>query len=198
MGDNPTAGGAGDVSWTLTQLLAHPAFKDSTGPSLIYASLPAPEIIEQALKGGVGSVVDGYAGAKVDARFAPPVRVKGVVKSIVKGDKDAAVEIVVKVGSIHVILTQKRKPYHREMDLTKLGLNPRQTDIIVVKLGYLVEEWYAMQKGWVMALTPGGVDQDIEHLPYKRIKRPIFPMDRDMKDPDLSARFISVSGNQAE
>lgn len=198
MGDNPTAGGAGDVSWTLTQLLAHPAFKDSTGPSLIYASLPAPELVEQALKGGVGSMVDGYAGAKVDARFAPPVRVRGKVESIVKGDKDAAVEIVVKVGSIHVILTQKRKPYHHEVDLTKLGLNPRQTDIIVVKLGYLVEEWYAMQKGWVMALTPGGVDQDIEHLPYKRIKRPMFPMDRDMKDPDLSARFISVSGNQAE
>ncbi len=197
MGDNPTAGGAGDVSWTLTQLLAHPAFKDSTGPSLIYASLPAPEIIEQALKGGVGSMVDGYAGAKVDARFAPPVRVKGVVKSIVKGDKDAQVEVVVNVGSIHVILTQKRKPYHHEMDLTKLGLNPRKTDIIVVKLGYLVEEWYAMQKGWVMALTPGGVDQDIEHLPYKRIKRPMFPMDRDMKDPDLSARFIPLSSQKS-
>lgn len=196
MGDNPTAGGAGDVSWTLTQLLAHPAFKDSTGPSLIYASLPAPEIIEQALKVGVGKMVDGYAGAKVDARFSPPVRVTGIVESIVQGDKDAQVEVVVKVGSIHVILTQKRKPYHHEIDLTRLGLNPRTTDIIVVKLGYLVEEWYAMQAGWVMALTPGGVDQDIEHLPYKRIKRPMFPMDKNMKDPDLTARFIPLSGNK--
>jgi microcystin degradation protein MlrC len=196
MGDNPTAGGAGDVSWTLTQLLAHPAFKDSTGPSLIYASLPAPEIIEQALKVGVGKMVDGYAGAKVDARFSPPVRVKGIVESIVQGDKDAQVEVVVKVGSIHVILTQKRKPYHHEIDLTRLGLNPRTTDIIVVKLGYLVEEWYAMQAGWVMALTPGGVDQDIEHLPYKRIKRPMFPMDKNMKEPDLTARFIPLSGNK--
>lgn len=196
MGDNPTAGGAGDVSWTLTQLLAHPAFKDSTGPSVIYASLPAPELVAQALQAGVGKMVDGYAGAKVDARFAPPVRVKGVVQSIVKGDKDAVVEVVVRVGSIDVIVTQKRKPYHHEIDLTRLGLNPRKTDIIVVKLGYLVEEWYAMQAGWVMALTPGGVDQDIEHLPYKRIKRPMFPMDKNMKDPDLSAQFIPVSSNK--
>jgi microcystin degradation protein MlrC len=194
MGDNPTAGGAGDVSWTLTQLLAHPAFKDSTGPSLIYASIPAPELTEQALKVGVGKMVDGFAGAKVDARFSPPVRVKGIVESIVKGDKDAVVEVSVRVGSIHVILTQKRKPYHHEIDLTRLGLNPRKTDIIVVKLGYLVEEWYAMQAGWVMALTPGGVDQDIENLPYKRIKRPMFPMDKDMKDPELKARFIPLSG----
>jgi microcystin degradation protein MlrC len=65
-----------------------------------------------------------------------------------------------------------------------------------VKLGYLVEEWYAMQAGWVMALTPGGVDQDIEHLPYKRIKRPMFPMDKNMKEPDLTARFIPLSGNK--
>jgi microcystin degradation protein MlrC len=141
-------------------------------------------------------MVDGYAGAKVDARFSPPVRVKGIVESIVQGDKDAQVEVVVKVGSIHVILTQKRKPYHHEIDLTRLGLNPRTTDIIVVKLGYLVEEWYAMQAGWVMALTPGGVDQDIEHLPYKRIKRPMFPMDKNMKEPDLTARFIPLSGSK--
>ncbi len=195
MGDNPTAGGAGDVSWTLTRLLSHPAFKDSTGPSLIYASLPAPELVQQALQVGVGNAVDGYAGAKVDQRFAPPVRVKGIVESIVKGDIDAMVEVSVRVGSIHVILTQKRKPYHNEIDFTRLGLNPRKTDIVVVKIGYLVPELYNMRAGWVMALTPGGVDQDIEHLPYKRIKRPMFPFDRGMKDPDLSARFIPVSGN---
>ena len=27
MGDNPTAGGAGDVTWTLTELLKYPEFK---------------------------------------------------------------------------------------------------------------------------------------------------------------------------
>ena len=195
MGDNPTAGGAGDVSWTLTQLLSHPAFKDSMGPSVIYASLPAPELVQQAEQVGVGKTVDGYAGAKVDMRFAPPVRVKGVVESIVKGDIDAETEVSVRAGSIHIILTEKRKPYHKEVDFTNLGLNPRKTDIVVVKIGYLVPELYNMRAGWVMALTPGGVDQDIEHLPYKRIIRPMFPFDRDMKDPDLSARFIPVSGN---
>lgn len=197
MGDNPTAGGAGDVSWTLTQLLAYPAFKDSTGPSVIYASLPAPELVQQAVQVGVGNMVEGFAGAKVDARFSPPVHIKGIVEAIVKGDKDAAVEVAVRVGSIHVILTQKRKPYHNEIDFTQLGLNPRKTDIVVVKIGYLVPELYAMQAGWVMALTPGGVDQDIVHLPFKRIQRPMFPFDKDMKEPDLKSRLITVSGSAA-
>jgi len=94
---------------------------------------------------------------------------------------------------VHVIVTKKRKPYHHEMDFTKLGLHPRQTDIVVVKIGYLEPELYAMQKGWLMALTPGGVDQDIEHLPYHRIERPMFPLDHFDRDPDLSARMVSSS-----
>ncbi|MET0243772.1 MAG: M81 family metallopeptidase, partial [Flavitalea sp.] len=72
MGDNPTAGGAGDVTWTLNQLLNDPRFKKADGPSLIYASIPGPELVEAALKVGPGGKVDGYAGAKVDARFSPP------------------------------------------------------------------------------------------------------------------------------
>jgi microcystin degradation protein MlrC len=48
-----------------------------------------------------------------------------------------------------------------------------------------------------MALTPGGVDQDIVHLPFKRIQRPMFPFDKDMKEPDLKARLIPVSGSAA-
>ncbi|GAB4025879.1 M81 family metallopeptidase [Spirosoma gilvum] len=193
-GDNPTAGGAGDVTWTLTQILSRPEFQKATGPSLIYASIPAPELIRKAIAAGVGGRVEGTAGAAVDARYAPPIPLKGTVESIVKGDKDAEVEAVIKVGSVHVIITQKRKPYHKEIDFTRLGLKPREADIVVVKIGYLEPELYNMRADWIMALTPGGVDQDLFRLPYKRIKHPIFPFDKDMKTPDLSAQLVPVSG----
>jgi microcystin degradation protein MlrC len=193
-GDNPTAGGAGDVTWTLTEILKRPEFKEPDGPSLIYASIPGPEFVKKAIEAGIGNHVDGYAGAKVDARFAPPVPLSGMVESIAYGDKNTEVEVVVKVGSVHVIVTQKRKPYHKEIDFTRLGLHPREADIVVVKIGYLEPELYAMRADWILALTPGGVDQDLERLPYKRIKRPMFPLDKNMEDPDLSARLVPVSG----
>jgi microcystin degradation protein MlrC len=193
MGDNPTAGGAGDVTWTLNQLLARPEFKKPGGPSLIYASIPGADLVKKAMAAGKGGTVDGYAGAAVDSRYSPAAHLAGTVESIVTGDKDAEVEVVIRVGSLHVIVTQKRKPYHKEVDFTRLGLEPRKTDIVVVKIGYLEPELYAMRADWIMALTPGGVDQDIEHLPYKRIGRPMFPFDRDMKEPDLSARLIASS-----
>jgi microcystin degradation protein MlrC len=196
MGDNPTAGGAGDVTWTLHQILARPEFKSSKGPSLIYASIPGPELVAKALEVGVGGTVDAEAGAAIDNRYAPPVRLKGTVKAIEHGDQHAETEVVVQIGSINVIVTKKRKPYHHESDFTRLGLNPRNTDIVVVKIGYLVPELYDMRADWVMALTPGGVDQDLERLEFKRITRPMFPFDKDMPDPDLTAKLVPLSGKE--
>jgi len=193
MGDNPTAGGAGDVTWTITEILKHPAFQNDDAPSLIYASIPGPELVAEAIEIGVGGKIEAYAGAAVDDRYAPPILLSGEIRAIEHGDRYAETEVVVKVGSVNVIVTKKRKPYHREKDFTNLGLSPRESDIVVVKIGYLVPELYNMRADWIMAQTPGGVDQDLDRLGHKRIKRPMFPLDADMPDPDLSARFLKAS-----
>ena len=196
MGDNPTAGGAGDVTWTLKKILEHDAFKKQNGPSLIYASLPGPKFIDEAIEAGVGGKVEAFAGAEIDNRYEGPIKLKGIVEAILQGGKNAETEVVVRVGSVRVIVTKKRKPYHYESDFTNLGLDPRKSDILVVKIGYLVPELYDMRGDWIMALTPGGVDQDLHRLPYKRIERPMYPLDEDMADPDLTARFVPLSNEQ--
>jgi microcystin degradation protein MlrC len=188
MGDNPTAGGAGDVTWTLAKLLKRPEFARAGGKMLIYASIPGPELVAAAKKAGVGGRVSEYAGAKVDARYAGPVLLSGEVVSIVDNPENS--EAVIKIGSMLVIVTEKRKGFHYERDFVRHGLRPREADIVVVKLGYLVPELYDMQRGWMMALTRGGVDQDLHSLPYRRILRPMFPLDADMADPNLSARLV--------
>ena len=122
----------------------------------------------------------------------PPVQLTGTVEAIKEGDKNADIEVVVKVNNIYVIVTKKRKPYHYEKDFTDLGLDIRTADIVFVKIGYLVPELYDIQKGWLMALTPGGVDQDLHRLDYQRIQRPMFPVDEFTTEPDLSAELIPV------
>ena len=194
MGDNPTAGGAGDVTWTLNEILIRPEFKSDKGPSLIYASIPGPELVERAIEVGVGGKVKEYVGAMVDNRYSPPILLSGTVLAIEHGDKHAETEVVVKVGSVSVIVTKKRKPYHYEKDFSNLGLNPREANILIVKIGYLVPELFNMRSDWIMALTPGGVDQELERLDYKRIIRPMFPLDKNMEKPDLSARMVPVYG----
>jgi len=192
MGDNPTAGGAGDVTWTLNKLLNIPEFKNENGPELIYASIPGPDLINNAIKSKIGDYIEGYIGAIVDDRYSPPIKIRGKLISIKSGDINAEVEAVIQVGSIKIIVTKKRKPYHYLSDFTDLALEPSKTDILVVKIGYLVPELYDIRGDWIMALTPGGVDQDLYRLGYKNIKRPMYPLDKDMSTPDLSSRLIPV------
>ncbi len=193
MGDNPTAGGAGDVTWTITEVLKTPEFKKAGGKSVIYASIPGKEFVAKAVELGVGSQIDATAGAEVDDRYAPPVRIKGVITAIEHNENSDQTEVVVMVDNVSVIVTKNRMAYHYESAFDRLGLNPRETDILIVKIGYLVPELYDMRADWVMALTPGGVDQDLLNLDYKRINRPMFPLDEFTEDPELSATFIPLS-----
>jgi microcystin degradation protein MlrC len=97
MGDNPTAGGAGDVTWTLNEILKRDEFKSGKGPSLIYASIPGPDLVEKAVKLGIGKNVEAFVGAEVDDRYSPPLKLNGRIVSIKHGDKHAETEVVVKI-----------------------------------------------------------------------------------------------------
>jgi hypothetical protein len=46
-----------------------------------------------------------------------------------------------------------------------------------------------MAADWLLALTPGGVDQDLLRLGHRGIQRPMFPFDPDMPSPS----FVPVS-----
>ncbi|PSR79375.1 hypothetical protein BD289DRAFT_375550 [Coniella lustricola] len=197
-GDNPTAGGSGDVTWGLNRLLERSEFRDeadSNSPTVIYASVPAgPDAIAVAVIAGVGAAVTLTAGAMVDNLHAGPLTMTGRVHSIKHGDQDAVTEVVLQVGSVFAILTQLRKPYHKEKDFTELDLKPREADIIIVKIGYLEPELFAMAADWMLGLTPGGVDQDLERLGHKEIRRPMWPFDKNFeRAPDLRARLIPMS-----
>ncbi|GAA4190156.1 M81 family metallopeptidase [Gryllotalpicola kribbensis] len=191
-GDNPTAGGAGDVTWTLARLLENREITDA-GRTVIYASIPGPAAVETAVAAGVGATVTVTAGAAVDDVHEGPVTFTGVVHSIRHGDRDAEIEVVIRVGGLHVIVTKLRKPYHHEHDFTDLDLAPRAADIVFVKIGYLEPELYEMAADWMMALTPGGVDQDLVRLGHHRIRRPMLPFDAPDFEPDLHARLIPAS-----
>ena len=193
-GDNPTAGGAGDVTWSLSRLLERQEFQDGGGPSVIYASIPGPQAIETIIHGGLGATVTVTAGADIDNLYGGPISMTGRVHAIRHGDRDAAVEAVLQVGSVMVIITKLRKPYHHESDFTQLNLKPRETDVIMVKIGYLEPELFDMAADWMLALTPGGVDQDLTRLGHRRICRPMWPFDENFpRAPNLSPELIPSS-----
>lgn len=197
-GDNPTAGGSGDMTWGLTRLLDRPEFQREDGPTVIYASVPGAQAVETCVEAGIGATVTVTAGADVDNIHAGPLTVTGRVRAIKHGDMHARTEVVLQVGSVFAILTQLRKPYHHESDFTELALKPREAALVIVKIGYLEPELHDMAAAWRLALTPGGVDQDLKRLGHRRIQRPMYPFDKLQQEPDLSARIISSSREPLE
>lgn len=93
---------------------------------------------------------------------------------------------IIKTGSVYVVVgTSSPTP-----NLEGTGIDPSKMDIVIVKQGYLVNQWYNMQADWVMAQTRGGVDQDVNNIPYKNIIRPMFPLGPDMPDPELNVILV--------
>ena len=182
-GDNPTAGGAGDTSWSLRELLQMP---EVLALETIYAAIVDPAATAAAVEAGVGGKVEVSLGGHVDSGPCGPVPVSAVVAAIDSDDPVAGVAVVLAVEGLKVIVTARRKPYHLEADFLALGLSPRTADLVIVKIGYLEPELYEIAAGWLLALTPGGVDQDLLRLGHRGIDRPMFPFDPDMPDPDLT------------
>ncbi len=187
-GDNPTAGGAGDVSWTLGELLDEPAFA-SGERTVIAASIFDPDAVSAAVEAGVGAVVSVNVGGRVDPGPRGPVALSGVVFSITAGDDTAGVQVVIRHGGVHAIVTERRKPFHHRTDFTVLGLVPEDFDVLVVKIGYLEPELYELARGWKLGLTPGGVDQDLLRLGHRNLTAGVYPFEELDSAPALVAEI---------
>jgi microcystin degradation protein MlrC len=126
----------------------------------------------------IGGVLDPVNGS--------PLEITGIVHALLRDDPIGGDVAVVRTGGVHVIVPTRRRPYHRLDELEALGLRVPEHDIFVVKLGYLHPEYRDIASAAFMALSPGGVNPDTASLPYERIQRPIYPLDPDMPDPDLT------------
>ena len=190
------AGGAGDVTWTLARLLAEPAFAAAPadgGRTAIYAALPDADAGVRHRAGGVGATIEVEAGARVDAGPHGPVTLRGVVEHVRTDDPLAGIVCVVAAGGLRVVLTERRRPYHLESDFTAIGLDPRGTDVVVVKIGNLETELHDMAEDWMLMLTPGGVDLDLPRLRHAHLGGPVHPFDDDAAfgdGPDLTPELL--------
>ncbi|MFC4134952.1 M81 family metallopeptidase [Hamadaea flava] len=187
-GDNPTAGGAGDVSWTLGELLARDDLRDGSR-QVITASIFDAAAVAGAVAAGVGATVTLEIGGRIDPGPRGPVPITGEVRAIVDGDPDAGTQVVIRAGSVDAIVTERRKPFHYLRDFRMLGLEPETADIVIVKIGYLEPELYELAGDWTLALTPGGVDQDLLRLGHHRLGPGVYPFDADADadEPALTA-----------
>ncbi len=175
-GDNVTAGAAGDIPLCAQRLLALGV------QEALVAGLADVEAVRQCAAAGVGAIVSLSLGGKIDPSHQP-LRVTGRVLHLgsAPGEQVAGPTMAtVQVEGVRILIAVDRRPFTRRADIAAGGADPMQQKIVVVKQGYLFPDLADHAPRAIMALTPGATDLDLCRLAYRRLARPIFPLDGDV------------------
>ena len=174
-GDNPTGGGTGDRAEVLAELLRR-NFQNA-----VFAGIADRPATEACYRSGVGTTLPLKIGATLDPSGSVPVETNAKVLFLLQTDKPLERQAVVEVQGVKVVLTARRRPFHDIGDFTSLGLEPKSFKLIVVKSGYLSPDLAPIANPSLMALSDGAINQDLEHLPKSRYRRPSYPFVPDLK-----------------
>jgi microcystin degradation protein MlrC len=172
-GDNPTAGASSDRAEMLAALLAQDA------KNVQVVAITDKPATDAAYAAGVGKTLRLSIGASIHPAGSEPIEVDAEIVQVVETESLAEREARLRVGGIDLVICSRRRPYHTFEDFARLGLDPRQAKVVVVKSGYLSPELAGIANPSIMALSPGIVDQAVERLPRERTPRPVFPLDTD-------------------
>ncbi|MCC6313406.1 MAG: M81 family metallopeptidase [Thermomicrobiales bacterium] len=185
VGDNIGGGTTGDGTALLAELIA----QDARDAVVVIAD---PESAEAAIAVGVGAMVDLSVGGKVDQRHGEPVAVRGVVRRITDGrwihegpenagaPADMGPTAVVAVGGVDIVLTSCKSMPGDLAQLRSVGIEPAERQIIVVKSAVRWRGGYGpIAKHAIDVDTPGLGSVDLSRFEFRRLRRPIWPLDPD-------------------
>ena len=182
-GDNPGAGGAGDMNLLLKEFLQ----REPIAKNVLIASIFDKESLDRIYQKQVGEVVFLDLGGKLDLSYGGPVKINASVVRFFE-DPVAGKSAMIRSNNISIIVTENRFQYGKWEFFEHSGLKSFDDfDIICVKMGYLEPDLSNAANGWVMALTGGAVNQDLVRIPYRHLKTPLFPFQEDFQ-PDLRVK----------
>ena len=182
-GDNPGAGGTTDVTAVFESLLRQGA------TNTVVAAIWDAAAVETCIAAGVGNRVSLEIGGKLDTRHSKPLPVTGTVRLISDGDYyrggvrsperlvHRGPTVVLTVDGVDVILTAERQSYVEPAQFHSLGIEPLAYKIVVPKRGYLTTPLHVISPRSILAISPGVTNCDVRQLAYRRVQRPMYPLD---------------------
>lgn len=177
-GDNCGAGGSGQNTLVLRELV-------SKNPSkkVLIAGINDEQAHAYLANHNVGSKVHFQLGANED-ECSRPVEIIGTIQAIGQqqhGKNGPAIGLAITVRientNIDVVVVNHNVQYGTMEQFHAASLEFHDYDIVVVKMGYL-DTWLIPETSHhIMALTDGPTIQRSERIPFKKIHRPMWPID---------------------
>jgi microcystin degradation protein MlrC len=170
-GDNIGAGGAGDGTHLLREILAQNV--DSA-----FVQIYDAESALSAFNAGIGATVTVDVGGKSDPMYGAPVTVTGTV-SAVSNDGDAWHKAArIEVRGVTILLNTRRIGPNDQTNVRGMGIAPEKYRMTVCKGGFAFRPQYSAEVyNHIVCATPGYSSPDLTTFEWKRIPRPIYPLD---------------------
>ncbi len=183
-GDNVTSGATGWNTYILRQVLA---LKD-TDKTFLFASICDPQCCRGLMEAEIGEERHITLGVGHDELSAPveldvTVKSKGeIVRSGTTGSTimkvfGHCVTAHVKETGIDIVVADSEKTFSAKIIYDRAHVDWNDYDITVVKQGYIFPELKEAAAFYVMSLTGGATPQNTKKLQFKRIQRPMYPID---------------------
>jgi microcystin degradation protein MlrC len=186
LGDLADSGGAGTPG-DGTALLAELMKQNAKGA--VIGNIADAAAVQEAVKAGIGKQVTLTVGGKTDKAHGDPVQISGRVRVIHDGVFTAATTfnagtyrrgttVVVDCGGLEVILTSRPVLVFEPNHFRSLGIEPTQRKIIAAKSELQHRAGFeGIAQKIIDVDTPGLATQDFSRLPFRRIRRPVVPLD---------------------
>ena len=87
------------------------------------------------------------------------------------------VTVNVKGTGVDIVVASSEKTFSGKTIFEQAGVDWNDYDITVVKQGYIFPELKEAAAFYVMSLTDGATPQNTAAIPFKRIMRPMYPVD---------------------
>ena len=186
--DSTGSGSPGDSTGVLGPLLE----ARLTGPAAIF--IVDAEAVDKAVAAGVGNTLSVRLGGKIDRINSKPVRVTGKVKLLSDGrwtawgrgyntgiETSMGRAAVLEAGKVQILVAERPTMTVDPSLYRSVGIEPERLKIVVVKSpnGFRAE-YEPIAKKIFLVDTPGISSANLRSLPYGRVPRPIWPLDRRM------------------
>lgn len=182
-GDNTTSGATGWNTHILRQVLDVKNLKKS----FLFATINDPisyNLLSKLDKGSETQICLGVNHDELSTSVNLTVRIKsfGNICRFKEGKIDKVFGAMVLVNvlntDIDIMIANTRQPIIDNDQLKHMNIDWVQYDVLVLKQGYIFPEFKEKSKFYVMSLTMGATPQDTSAIPFKRIMRPMFPVDK--------------------
>ena len=188
--DNVGGGGGGDNTVMLATLLRMRGEVDG----LILHHIPDAEAVSRVKRSRVGDIVTVEVGGKRDSRFSEPVSVTGQIFCITEGPitddggftakplVDVGAIVCLGVDNVRLVLTERLIMGPQPSLFRKVDIEPFEAKIVAVKSGIGYKVTYGhVAKALIVADCPGALSSNLSNYEFKRVPRPIFPIEADFE-----------------